>query len=360
MRVLHLPTNVGSRNSHTVRALRSLGVDALGLVRRNLAVQSPEGLVATGFVPKRYPVRWALSTLQWITYLVKFARWADIIHWYSGAFSLPRGLDLTIVKRFGKPGVVEWQGAEIRIPEVEFQDNPYYAAAFHQGYEYRETESLARSRWQQARFGRVGFVCLAPIGMLQYIQRDIFPEVHVLPRRLMLSDYSPAFPDAKVTKPIVVHMPTAPVAKGTAVVLRAVESLQAKCDFEFHLIQGMSRSQAMELMRSADILLDQFVLGDFGSASLEAMALGKPVACYLKPSLASLYPRDLPIVNATQEELEAALMQLIQDGKLRHELGRRGRLYVEKYHDAVQVVGQLKNIYEGLIERQRARCAGYG
>lgn len=360
MRVLHLPTNVGSRSSHTVRALRSLGVETLGLVRRNLAVQSPEGLTVVGFVPKRYPVRWTLSTLQWIAYLVKFARWADIIHWYSGAFSLPRGLDLTIVKRFGKPGIVEWQGAEIRIPEVEFKDNPYYTAVFDQGYEYRETESLARSRWQQDRFRRAGFACLAPIGMLQYVQRDIFPEVHVLPRRLVLADYPPVFPDAYVTKPVVVHTPTAPVAKGTAAVLRAVESLQAKCDFEFHLIHTMPRNQAVELMQKADILLDQFVLGDFGSASLEAMALGKPVVCYLKPSLASTYPGDLPIVNATQEELEDVLARLVQDGNLRHELGRRGRLYVEKYHDATQVVGKLKKIYEGLIERQRDGRARHG
>jgi glycosyltransferase involved in cell wall biosynthesis len=351
MRVLHLPTNVGSRNSHTVRALQAQGVDAVGLVRKRHAVQSPEGLNVVDFIPRRYPIQWTLTTLQWIYYLVKFARWADIIHWYSGAFSLPRGIDFTIVKYFKKPGVTEWQGAEIRIPEVEFKDNPYYAAVFDHGYEYRKMESLARSRWQQERFRQAGFVCLAPVGMLQYIQRDIFPNVHILPRRLVLSDYQPILPDPLNTKPIVIHTPTAPIAKGTAAVLKAVESLKAKCNFEFHLIQGMPRSQAMQLMKKADIHLDQFVLGDFGSASLEAMALGKPVVCYLKPSVANLYPSDLPIVKATQEELEDVLMHLIKDVKLRHELGQRGRMYVEKYHNATKVVCQLKSIYEELLEK---------
>jgi len=44
VRVLHLPVNIASFASHTVRGLRNIGVDARGLVLVNAPVQSEEGL----------------------------------------------------------------------------------------------------------------------------------------------------------------------------------------------------------------------------------------------------------------------------------------------------------------------------
>lgn len=281
-----------------------------------------------------------------------YLRWAEVIHWYHGALALPFGLDLALVKRFRKPGLIEWQGADIRIPEVEFAENSYYTAVYHNGYEYRDYETFQKSRRLQQQFAQAGLTCAAPTGMLQYVQRDIFPDVHVLPRRLILSDYQPAFPKPDQTKPLVVHSPTAPVTKGTAAVLQVIEQLQATCDFEFRLIQGIERHQAMQLMAQADILLDQFVLGDFGSATLEAMALGKPVICYLKPSLAAQYPAELPIVNTSQETLSVRLAELLKDARLRHTLGQQGRAYIEKYHNASLVADKLITIYNDLLQKR--------
>lgn len=361
MRILHLPVNNGSRTSHTVRALRQQGVDAVGLVRTQALIQSSEGINVINLgsrLGSKYSMRLLRAALPWLYYFLKLVRWADIIHWYSGAMALPFGLDLAIVKHLGKPGLVEWQGVEIRIPEVEFAENPYYTAVYRHGYEYQAYESLSHSRQLQQRFAEAGFACSAPIGMLQYIQKDIFPRFYVLPRRLILSEYQPIFPKKETTKPIIVHSPTAPVTKGTVAVLKAIEELKPKYDFEFYLIQGMPRSEAMQLMSRADIFLDQFVLGDFGSASLEALALGKPVICYIKPTLAAQYPSDLPIVKATQDNLSEMLEQLVKDGNWRNQLGQQGRKYIEKYHDASAVAGKLKDIYTELLP-QGYKLANY-
>lgn len=358
MRVLHLPVNNGSRTSHTVRALRQQGVEAVGLVRANASIQSPEGLKVINLGSKlgsKYSPQLLLAFWPWLYHFIKLVHWADVIHWYSGAMALPFGLDLAIVKWLNKPGLVEWQGVEIRIPEVEFTENPYYTAVYHNGYEYRAYEGLVQSRRVQQKFANVGFACSAPIGMLQYIQPDIFPKPYILPRRLILSEYQPVFPSADIIRPLIVHSPSAPITKGTATVLHTIEVLKTKYNFDFQLIQGLSRSQALQLMSQADIFLDQFVLGDFGSASIEAMALGKPVICYLKPSLAVRYPPELPIIKANQENLLDALEQLIVNSRQRCELGQQGRMYVEKYHDAFQVAHKLNNIYNELKAHSRAK-----
>jgi hypothetical protein len=356
MRVLHLPVNNGSRTSHTIRALRELGVDARGLVRTRTAIQSPKGLDIIDLGSKlgsRYSPRLLRFGIPWLYNFLKLVHWADIVHWYSGAMALPLGLDLAIIKLWRKPGLVEWQGAEIRIPEVEFADNPYYTAVYGSGYEYQRYESLNQSRRLQKRFADAGFACSAPTGMLQYVQRDIFPVCYSLPRRLILSEYQPAYPSPATSRPLVIHSPSAPITKGTAAVLRAIEELQSRCSFEFRLIQGMTRDQLLEIMSAADIVLDQFVLGDYGSISLEAMALGKPVVCYIKPSLVAQYPPDLPLVKATQHDLADVLEPLIKDGRWRHEMGQRGRAYVEEHNDASQVATRLREIYAQLLPAKK-------
>jgi hypothetical protein len=358
MRVLHLPVNNGSRTSHTVRALRAAGIDARGLVRAGAAVQAPEGLEIINLGGRRPSRQLLRAAAPWVARFIRAVAWADVVHWYSGAMALPFGLDLAWVRLLGKPGIVEWQGVEIRVPEVEFAENTYYTEVYGAGYEYRRFESLARSRRLQGRFRAAGFACAAPIGMLQYVQRDIFPQVHILPRRLILADYMPYYPDPGTRRPLVVHSPTAPVTKGTAAVLQAIRELEPQADFEFRLIQGMPRRQALETVRQADIFLDQFVLGDYGSASLEAMAYGKPVICYVKPSLRQRYPSDLPIVNARQEELADTLRLLLHNPATRAELGRQGRRYVETHNNAERVAVDLIEIYRGLLagrERQGLR-----
>ena len=43
---------------------------------------------------------------------------------------------------------------------------------------------------------------------------------------------------------------------------------------------------------------------------------------------------------------------LIRSGELCHELGRRGRAYVEKHHDAQRIAYQLAGIYRELLAKQ--------
>ena len=99
--------------------------------------------------------------------------------------------------------------------------------------------------------------------------------------------------------------------------------------------------------------MDQVVGGSHGLATLEAMAFGKPVVCYIKPSLVPKFPPELPIVNANQDNLAEVLAGLLADGARRQRIGRQSRAYVEKYHDAHDVARRLVTIYEELLAKSR-------
>ncbi len=348
MRVLHLPQNIASLSSHSVRGLREAGVAASSLMISSTPAQSSRGLKLVS-QPTNRRVDRRLAKWNWFVRFLAASMRTDVIHWYYGRSVMWRGLDLAWIAALHKPALVEWMGSDIRIPEVEFANNPYYARAYQSGYEYAATETMENSRRAQAQFARARFAFGADRGLFQYIQQDINQKHYWMPRRIILEDYEPAYPALIRTAPLVLHFPTAPVAKGASAVKRSVEIAQSMYPFEFRLVQGLPHDQAMMLMEQADIILDQFVLGDYGMATLEAMAYGKPVICYIKKPLADLYGLDLPVVNATQETLAESLLSLLQDANRRQELGRLGRVYVEQNADMQVVAPRMLEVYRDVI-----------
>ena len=277
-------------------------------------------------------------------------RWADVIHWHYRNAALPNDLDLKYAAFLNKARIVEFWGSDIQIPELESADNPYRASMYKK---YPELAHGARemSLKTQRRFGKYGFECMCPLGLQQYLQKDIFPTPFTSRGRLMIMDFDAKYPDPGERLPLIVHAPSRKKRKGTESVLKSIYQLKSNYSFDFKLVHGVEHSKALEIVRNCDIMVDQFTSGQHGLAALEAMALGKPTLCYIKPSLITQYPSDLPIVNANEDNLVQVLGDLLDDGHRRYQIGRLSRAYVEKHHVAHHFASDLVRIYEGLIRR---------
>lgn len=352
MRVLHLPMNIASQVSITVRALRDLGVDAQGFVINNSPIQGNEGIRNFETISlRKHPIRGAIRKLLLIYQFQAAIRWADVIHWYFNARILAKEMDLKYINFLNKPRIVEFWGSDIRIPEIASEDNPYRAKMYS---EYPELSNGAHERaiQTQMRFQRYGFECLLPgTELYPYINENIFPTPYKTKARLLIADFIPKYPPPAKKRPVIVHAPSHKGKKGTNTVLLAIDHLKKKHDFEFRIIHGVDHAEAINIISNCDVMVDQFVAGAHGLASLEAMALGKPTLCYIKPSLVETYPPDFPIVNANQDNLAEVLGTLLENGDLRYQIGRQSRAYVEKYHDAHKIAHDLVKIYEEVIEK---------
>jgi glycosyltransferase involved in cell wall biosynthesis len=352
MKVLHLPYNVGSKILMTVTSLRKAGVDAKGIVINNL---DEAGSNMNVFNPAHYsyynPLKYT-TTIQAYYNLFYWIQWADIIHWYFDYRILKTDFALKWIKFWKKPALIEWIGSDIRIPEILSEHNPHYKHAFCTNYPY-QFESRAYSRNVQIQFKNAGFQALVRPELEEFVLPDIYPSFLKIVNRVNVKKYSPLFPSVAEINPLIIHPVTARNAKGTSYILHAVSALQKKYSFRFMVLENLPRSKVLEQLSQADIVIDQLILGAFGTISLEGMSLGKPVICHIDDSLKIKLPAACPIVNANPDTIQAVLESLLADPGSRNRIGKKSRAYVEKYHDSDIVALQLKNIYADILGKKQ-------
>jgi glycosyltransferase involved in cell wall biosynthesis len=308
LRVTHCPVNVAGIPWANVEALRRHGVDAR-LVVFNRGKLHPE---ADWSLERRGPLPVRLATQ--LAALARLVPQTDVFHFYFGLTLVPKSLQFPLLRATRKKSVFHWLGSDIRG---------------------KEPGELAYGRRADAQI----------VGSYDAIRW--VPEAHVVPPGLDLRDYASA-PPSDSARPLVVHAPSNRAKKGTAKVIEACARLPVELD----IIEGVPHDEARARYARADIAVDQLNAGWHGVFALEAMALGKPVVSHLKPDVversAEAFGTRVPIVPATAETLVDALRPLVEDVRLRREVGAAGRTYVEQVHDIDNVAGRLLDIYGSL------------
>lgn len=182
--------------------------------------------------------------------------------------------------------------------------------------------------------------------------------MHVLPSRTKFLPYSHI--DLEIWKPVkchasdfknvlnIGHAPSNRDVKGTDQIMKIIQDLQSTHGkrFEFHLIENVPYDKVMDAYQSIDILIDQIYAGWYGGLAVEAMALGKPVLCYIREDDLKFVPQematDLPIIKTFPETLKQDLASVIEmPFEKIVKLGKESRQYVEKWHCPRKVIQKL-------------------
>jgi hypothetical protein len=128
--------------------------------------------------------------------------------------------------------------------------------------------------------------------------------------------------------------------KGSGYVKDAVEKLiEQGYECEHIYISGIPSNVMRYYQAQADIVVDQLIYGWWGSTTVEALALGKPVICYLrkewKQNFLNTFPEydQLPIAEASPSTIYTVLKDLVDNQQKREELGRAARKFAEKHFD---------------------------
>lgn len=267
----------------------------------------------TGFAPARHTVQLGgarqyeiLNRVGRLPAFLAVAAPYDVLHFHFRTY-LPQFLDLPFWRAGGKQVWITFHGSDIR-GKAQKAANPLLRLA-----------------------DRV-FVSTPDL-------LDDLPDAEWLPNPAPPLDPAP-LPDNEL--PVVVHCPSNPALKGTAVIERAVARLQAEgYEFSYQRFTGRPHAEVLQGMREADIVIDQAgAAGMYGMVGVEAMALGRPVLAHLASSTLARLPAGCPVVpcGTTPETVAAALGYVLDAPPLRDLLGHRGVQYVASVHspDAVR------------------------
>jgi hypothetical protein len=343
MKVIFLPNNTASLVSKYVPALQHLGLEAVGYNFAPLKISDPENVN-----------NWPSSGGKWqkLKYVFSFLSdllSSDVIHWVYGGNSMGTKVLLHFVRFLNKKKFVEFSGTDIRILEkmcgdVEHLNFDELSSEFKHLMGTRETSIKT-----QERFSKAGFYPLPSYPeLVDYILPEYFPSFKLVSRSVDLKKLKLC--QTNNTKPLIVHAPSNSIVKGTKYVSEAAERLVSEGLADYRLISNMSHAEALKLLESADIVVDQIMAGDYGVLAIEAMALGKPVVCFIRPRVLKYYRENFegfPIINADVSNIYEVLRNQIAQKENFQKIGERGREFVEKYHDPMKNAKKLISIYSG-------------
>ena len=112
------------------------------------------------------------------------------------------------------------------------------------------------------------------------------------------------------------------------------------------------RSSDMRFLQvQADIAVDQLIYGWWGSTTLECLALGVPVICYLSHDFLKFFHErfpdlEIPVINANPKNIESVLRDLVDDPKRRADLQIKSRSFAEEFLDADSNVIELLRFFK--------------
>lgn len=376
-KVLHAPTTVGGNPQGLSNALNFLGVFSRTLTLRQnyfnyqadyilwsenegLFKRELKRLIALIYVAFKYDVihyNFGTSIAATGCYRPSASAIKNLLRGvYCRYLDILQLLELKTYKAFGKALFVTYQGDDARQGDYSLANFKFsIASQVDDAYYNKESDE-----WKRQSIVRLGKFCDA----IYAVNPDL---LYVLPKgakfvpysHISLDEWTPQYTQLENRKLRIAHAPSHRKAKGTELILAALNKLKADgFEFELVLVEGVSNEEAKKIYATVDVLVDQLFVGWYGGLAVEAMALGKPVLVYIRSEDLKLIPSgmavSLPFINVTPDSIEEGLRQvLVMPRTELLSLAKKSRAYVEKWHNPMIIASELITDYEVVLSSKR-------
>jgi glycosyltransferase involved in cell wall biosynthesis len=338
-KIFHGLVNYGTQSGLFARELRNLGYDAISVI-------GPDAFKRVTDIELTPTKSFFDRVKRALFYLRCFFKY-DIFHFYYGTSLLPKQMDLPFYRLFGKKLIMHYLGNDIQGYSLSVEKykwtNVSYMMSRQEGLAY---DKLIQSRFNnEIKYIDKSFVC-AP----SYSEFSPFSEV--LPLALDIERFKfSSFPryDGQIR---IMHAPTHRGFKGTEFIVKAIEQLQDKgYNIYFDLVENVTHDELLERYKLCHLFIDQIMGGWYGTATIEAMATGRPVIVGLRHDYFAYidFADRIPAIPADPDMIFEAVKNTLDNGiDFLIEKGKKSRQFVEEYHDVKVVTKKLINIYSEL------------
>ena len=337
MRILQAPINVAGQPLAISRAERLLGHKSDVMIFKN-DFSKRESDINLKMDEEKSRLK---RTVKFFTNFCYCLANYDIFHFHYGQSLLPYNWDLPILRLLGKKTLMQYWGTDIIQFDIAVKRTEYSPEEIQEVF-HKQDDNLKRQKIAQMEKK----VDLTIIG--DYALQIFSPKSKIVPIALDLNQFKFVGVEEGPHKLKVVHAPSNRLVKGTDHIIKILDQLQKDgLDFELILVEGKSNAEAMEIYKSADLIIDDIMQGPYGILCMEALALGKPVMCHIDQSLVAHYP-GLPIINVSPHNLAQQVKKVLEDTKMRVDLSYEGRKYMEANHDIMKTAEKFIDLYRSL------------
>lgn len=266
----------------------------------------------------------------------------DIFHFLFNKTLMASNVDLIVLNQLNKKVFMHNLGSEIRVPEVAFKHHKFWEYAM----DYLDSlDSMNIKNSMKVIGSWVKNSIVNDFEMKSYVT-PYYEKVFMVGLPIDLEKY-PYEPLVNHECVHIVHAPTNKSVKGSIFIEQAIKELGKKYNIKYTRVENLSHEEAVEIYRDADIVLDELIIGTYGSLTVECMAMGRCVATFIHSGFEPPHGEEIPVWNINVDNIYDRLEVLLDSFEIRNEMSQRGRRYVEKYNDSRLVCKTLLDIYLG-------------
>jgi hypothetical protein len=247
--------------------------------------------------------------------------------------------DVRELARHGLSTALVAHGSEIRLPSRH--------AARERWSPFGEGSELVDRLEDQAR--RNGAIMREFTGPVFVSTPDLLvdvPRAQWLPVVVDVDRWATSSAVMQRSRPRVIHVPSNAWLKGTAVISDVARRLESAGMIDYQQLDGVSHDQMPELVASADIVIDQVIMGLYGVGACEALAAGRVVIGYVgsrvRDHVRNVTGREVPIVESDPVTLTSVVAEIVSNRSRAREIAAEGVAFVREVHDGTksgQVLG---------------------
>lgn len=259
--------------------------------------------------------------------------------------------EIPLLHLAGKKVILNTYGGDVATPRLKRRPDLKYS--LYDGYmadpQYRvyDEETIARNT---RRLEKQADFIISAIDHVDYLERvDEYFHLRCIDTHSIRPHYS-----VQNQVPVFVHAPNHRLVKGTDKIIDVIDSLNKRgFPCELKIVENTSNAELLKIIKESDAVIDQLLLGTYARLAIEAMALGKPVFCYLRQDLYQFNPiwTNCPIIDVDPDNLENELEVFLKSvPEERLKIGKKSREYVEQYHSLEYVGWRFDTIIQKVLK----------
>ena len=354
-RILHCPENLGNNAKRLSDHEKKLGFNSwsISLKKDAYGFKADQTLVKGGSFILGELARWRLLWIAIFSY--------DIIHFNNGKTIMPHrvpfssvrartntlialfysiyagifeGLDLPILKAFGKTIYFTYQGSDARYSSHYTKlHNEDVLAGLNPDYLSPKADKYKKRRIARSEKFADGIYCLNPDLLRNFTSKASFlPYYNV---DINLIETHSIFDKPTIH---VVHAPSKRDIKGSTYIINALNKIcKDNPNVDFTLVENMINDDAQRIYKTADLFIDQLIVGWYGGVAVELMARGVPVMCFLEDTSdienVQELVKEIPIIATSIDTLETDLKDILslEPNKI-NSISQAGLKFVRAHH----------------------------